>query len=67
LSETVGSSGQVLAVDVNTRFLKRIVISNLKVQESEIATAAVQQESYLLGHISRHDPRGRQKGVVQLG
>lgn len=50
LSNTVGQTGHVLAVDVNTRFLSQAPSANLKVREADIRTASIEPESIDLVH-----------------
>lgn len=50
MSETVGDTGHVLAVDMNTRFLLKKRIANLEVRECDIRTAAIEPASFDLIH-----------------
>jgi SAM-dependent methyltransferase len=50
MSETVGPTGRVLAVDVNARFLVGVARRNLEVMEADIRTAVIEPESFDLVH-----------------
>jgi SAM-dependent methyltransferase len=50
MADTVGGSGRVLAVDLNTRFLSGTGPANLDVREEDIRTAAIDPESFDLVH-----------------
>jgi precorrin-6B methylase 2 len=51
MSDTVGPHGNVLAVDVNTRFLSQLSAPNLEVRESDIRMASVEPESVDMAHV----------------
>jgi SAM-dependent methyltransferase len=50
MAATVGDSGRVLAVDLNTRFLSGTGPASLEVREADIRTAAIDPESFDLVH-----------------
>jgi SAM-dependent methyltransferase len=50
MGDQVGESGQVLAVDVSTRFLSAPVHARVEVREADIRTAALGPESFDLAH-----------------
>jgi len=50
LGETVGEKGNVLAVDVNVRFLSMISMANLEVRETDIGTTTLEPGSVDLVH-----------------
>src|SRR5215216_334562 len=51
MSDTVGPHGNVLAVDVNTRFLSQLSAPNLEVREADIRAAAIEPGSVDLAHV----------------
>jgi len=51
LCERVGPSGQVIAVDIDTRFLTDIDAPNLQVREQDIAEVELPQRSFDLVHL----------------
>ncbi|MGE0542303.1 MAG: class I SAM-dependent methyltransferase [Dehalococcoidia bacterium] len=50
LSARVGSSGQVLAVDIDTRFLSGLEAANLEVRQADIRSDDLPAESFDLAH-----------------
>ena len=67
LSQTVGATGRVLAVDVNARFLPNASGANLEVRETDIRTASVEPESIDLAHarfVLIHVPRSTEALAV---
>jgi len=50
MAETVGTTGRVLAVDTNVRFVSGIASANLEVLEADVRTAAVPPGSFDIAH-----------------
>ncbi len=51
LCEHVGQSGHVVAIDINTEFLKELDYSNLEVRRQNIVTQPLEEGSYDLVHV----------------
>jgi SAM-dependent methyltransferase len=73
LCRRVGSSGRVVAVDADTRFLRRLEFGNLEVREHDIAADALEEAAYdlvharnLLVHVrEREELLGKMGGAVR--
>ncbi len=53
LSKRVGSSGSVVATDMDTRFLTRLSVPNLEIRQHDIARDALETNEYDLVHCRR--------------
>ncbi len=51
LSNRVGSSGRVVATDLDTRFLDALELANVEVRRHDIVTETLEPESYDLVHV----------------
>ena len=50
LAERVGQEGRVVAIDIDTRFLKEIDRSNVEIRQQDILRDAIENSSYDLAH-----------------
>src|SRR5215475_8754455 len=62
LSDRVGRSGEVIATDIDTRFLERITKPNLKILRHDLTAEPLPEKAFdlvhprlVLGHLPQHD------------